>query len=99
MDKIDIRLYKESGKVKINFEEATGSVNFLQQRHKMKKLLMFLAITAGLLFLISCGGQANLTITSPTTYQLTHSSEDAEYILNWDLIISQCSEIGEFDRQ
>lgn len=31
-------------------------------------------------------------------YQLTHSSEDAEYILNWDSIISRCPDIGGYDR-
>jgi hypothetical protein len=33
-----------------------------------------------------------------TTYRLTHSAADAEYILNWDLIVSRCPDIGGYDR-
>jgi hypothetical protein len=47
--------------------------------------------------LVGCGeGTAD---TSPdTTYKLTHSAADAEYILGWDLIVSQCPDIGSYDR-
>jgi len=39
------------------------------------------------------------TTTPSSTYQLTHSSADAEYILNWDFVISQYPEIGAYDKQ
>ena len=42
---------------------------------------------------------SSTTTTSPTAYQLTHSLGDAEYILNWDLIVSQCPEIGGYNKQ
>jgi hypothetical protein len=47
--------------------------------------------------LVGCGeGTAD---TSPdTTHKLTHSAADAEYILGWDLIVSQCPDIGSYDR-
>lgn len=32
------------------------------------------------------------------TYELTHSIADAEYILSWDSIVSQCPGIGAYDR-
>jgi len=38
------------------------------------------------------------TTAPPTAYQLTHSAEDAEYILNWDFIVSKCPDIGAYDR-
>ena len=64
----------------------------------MKRIFIICFITAILVSTISCGGQANPTTTSPTMYQLTHSAADVEYILNWDSIVSQYPEIGEYYR-
>jgi len=33
-----------------------------------------------------------------TAYKLTHSTADAEYILTWELIVSRCPAIAEYDR-
>jgi len=46
---------------------------------------------------ISCGGGSAVT-PGDTTYKLTHSAADAEYILGWDLIVSRCPDIGDYDR-
>jgi hypothetical protein len=37
--------------------------------------------------------------TSEAAYRLTHTAADAEYILNWDLIVSRCPDIGKYDKQ
>jgi len=70
---------------------------------KMKRSpIKIVASVLALVFLVSavmaCGKSTNTT-TSSTAYQLTHSPEDTEYILNWDLIVSQCPEIGGYNKQ
>jgi hypothetical protein len=35
---------------------------------------------------------------SHAEYRLTHSAADAEYILSWDLIVSQCPDIGDYGK-
>jgi len=47
--------------------------------------------------ILSCGESSPNTPTD-TTYKLTHSAADVEYILSWDMIVSQCPEIGDYDR-
>jgi hypothetical protein len=47
--------------------------------------------------IMACG-KSTSTTTSPTTYQLTHSAADAEYILNWDFVVSKCPDIGAYDK-
>ena len=47
---------------------------------------------------VTACGKSTSTTTSPTTYQLTHGAEDAEYILSWDSIISQCPDIADYDK-
>jgi len=49
-------------------------------------IAVLLVISAG------CGGGSH------TTYRLTHSAVDTEYILDWDLIVSRCPDIGDYDR-
>jgi len=34
-----------------------------------------------------------------TTYKLTHSAADAEFILSWDSIVSECPDIEAYDKQ
>jgi hypothetical protein len=50
-------------------------------------------IAAGIM---SCGTSAP-DETNNTTYKLTHSAADVEYILSWDKIVSQCPDIGAYD--
>jgi hypothetical protein len=38
------------------------------------------------------------TPTPTPMYELTHTAADAEYILSWDLIVSQCPDIGNYDK-
>jgi hypothetical protein len=64
-------------------------------KDNMKRIIFTCIIIVGLLSIVSCGGGK----TNETAYQLTHSSEDAEYILSWDSIISQCpADIGDYDK-
>jgi len=37
--------------------------------------------------------------TPDTTYKLTHTAADAEYILSWDSIVAACPDIGDYDKQ
>ena len=46
---------------------------------------------------VSCG-ESTPNTTNDTTYRLTHTAADAEYILSWDSIVSRCPEIGDYDR-
>jgi hypothetical protein len=37
--------------------------------------------------------------TAPTsTYKLTHSTTDVEYILGWDLVVSRCPDLDDYDK-
>jgi len=47
--------------------------------------------------IVSCG-KSTPNETTNTTYKLTHSAADVEYILSWDMIVSQCPDIGAYDR-
>ena len=53
--------------------------------------VLTVAITAA--GVISCG-TSTPDETNNTTYKLTHSAADVEYILGWDKIVSQCPDIG-----
>ena len=48
---------------------------------------------------ILVAGVAACSKSTPTTYELTHSAADAEYILSWDSIVSRCPDIGAYDKQ
>ncbi len=37
--------------------------------------------------------------TTDTSYKLTHTAADAEYILSWDSIVSRCPAVGTYDKQ
>ena len=39
------------------------------------------------------------TPTTDDKYKLTHSATDVDYILSWDEIVSQCPDIGAYDKQ
>ena len=61
-----------------------------------KKSILVLAVV-----FVAAGGAA-CTCGKPasdTTYKLTHSAADAEYILSWDSIVSECPDIGACDKQ
>jgi len=60
----------------------------------MKRIIFICIAIVGLLSALSCVGEK----TDKDAYQLTHSIEDAEYILGWDSIISQCPDLGNFDK-
>jgi len=59
-------------------------------------LSILLIISTG--SLISCGQAAN-DKNSDERYKLIHSADDAEYIISWDYIVSQCPDIGTYDKQ
>ena len=50
------------------------------------------------LVVLMVAGVAACGESTPTTYELTHSSADAEYILGWDEIVSQCPDIGSYEK-
>ena len=52
-------------------------------------VLVVAVIVAGV---VACGK------STPTTYELTHSAADAEYILSWNSIVSGCPDIDTFDK-
>jgi hypothetical protein len=47
--------------------------------------------------IVSCG-ESTPDTTTDATYKLIHSAADAEYILSWDLILSRCPDIGDYDK-
>lgn len=57
-----------------------------------KKIILVLVV-----FLVA--GVAACGKSTSTTYALTHSAADAEYILSWDEIEDRCPEIGAYDKQ
>jgi len=64
-------------------------------------LLIKKSILALTVLFVAAGGAA-CTCGEPasdTTYKLIHSAADAEYMLSWDSIVSQCPDIGAYDKQ
>jgi len=64
-------------------------------------LLIKKSILALTVLFVAAGGAA-CTCGEPasdTTYKLIHSAADAEYILSWDSIVSECPDIGACDKQ
>ena len=67
--------------------------------------LRTLYILLGISIVILITGIVLLTVnysapdtTTDTSYKLTHSAADAEYILSWDEIVSRCPDIDTFDK-
>jgi hypothetical protein len=58
-------------------------------------LVLIVALMATGVF--SCGKSATDT-TTDTTYKLTHSAADPEYILSWDSVVTRCSDIDDYDK-
>ena len=56
-----------------------------------KKLILVSAVVLLVAGVAACG-------KSTPTYKLTHSPADVEYILGWDFIVSQCPDIGAYDK-
>jgi hypothetical protein len=69
------------------------SINELTVWTSILVIVLTLMVVGG----IACGGGSTDTPTD-TTYKLTHSAADTEHILSWDLIVSQCPDIGNYDR-
>ena len=68
-----------------------------------KICVLVLAVVFLVAGVIACGKSNSTTTssanaTSPTAYQLTHSTADAEHILSWDSVVSRCPEIGGYDK-
>lgn len=63
-----------------------------------KKFILVLAVVFLVAGVVACGKPSS-TITTSTTYKLTHSAADAEYILGWGSIVSRCPDIGAYDKQ
>jgi hypothetical protein len=62
-----------------------------------KKLILVSAVVFLVAGVSACGKPTPDT-TTDATYKLTHSAADVEYILSWDLIVSQCPDISNYDR-
>ena len=59
--------------------------------------ILVLVATVTVVGVIACG-EATTDTPTDTPYKLTHSAADTEYILDWDLIVSRCPDIGDYDR-
>jgi len=57
-----------------------------------RTIILVLAVVFLVAGVAACGK------STPTTYELTHSAADAEYILSWDSIVSRCPDIGSYDK-
>ena len=69
-------------------------VNSLPVKIRILILVAVLVVVAGVVAYVKFSS----TPTTDTTYKLTHSAADAEYIFSWDSIVSQCPDIGDFDK-
>ena len=71
-------------------------------RFKLRTLYILLGISivilvTGIILLIV--NYSAPDTTTGTSYKLTHSAADAEYILSWDSIVSRCPDISAYDKQ
>jgi hypothetical protein len=62
----------------------------------MKKLFVVCLLVAALL--IAGVGACGKATTTDGAYKLTHRAVDVEYILGWDFIVSQCPDIGDYEK-
>jgi hypothetical protein len=60
-------------------------------------IILVLVIAVMVIGVVACGKRIPGT-TTDTTYKLTHTAADAEYILSWDSIVSRCPDIGTFEK-
>jgi hypothetical protein len=65
----------------------------------IKRIIVLVLIVVVVATGIVACGKSSPEKTTDTTYKLTHTAADVEYILSWDLIVSRCPEIGDFDKQ
>lgn len=67
----------------------------LSKKQPMLATMVLMLLTMGL----SCSSNTNVTKT-PTNpaYQLTHTAADAEFIISWNSIVSQCPDVGNYDK-
>jgi len=70
----------------------------MKKRSRLTTLIIISVFTVAIMAagIISCG-TSTPDETNNTTYKLTHSAADVQYILSWDMIVSQCPEIGAYD--
>jgi len=79
------------------FLEKTGNNQQKEKREGgMKKILAISILIAALM--IAGVGACGKSTTTDGAYKLTHSAADVEHILGWDFIISQCPDIGEYEK-
>jgi hypothetical protein len=71
----------------------------------MRKSIILCTLLLILSLVIGAFGCASKEAPTPTPtptptpmYELTYTAVDAEYILSWDLIVSQCPDIGNYDK-
>jgi len=60
----------------------------------VKKYILLLIVVIMVAGVIACGKPAQ-----DTTYKLTHTAADVEYILSWDSIVAACPDISNYDKQ
>ena len=67
----------------------------MKTRSRLTTLAIVLVLTVAIMAagIMACG-TSTPDETNNTTYKLTHSAADVEYILGWDKIVSQCPDIG-----
>jgi len=61
--------------------------------------ILILILVAVIVVAVGVTAYIKLSPTTTDTYKLTHSAADAEYILSWDSIVSECPDIGTYDKQ
>ncbi len=61
-------------------------------------LTVVLILSLALAACAAPAGQQEEEEEEDSTYKLTHSAADVEYILGWDFIVSQCPDIGTLDK-
>ena len=59
--------------------------------------ILVLVVTIMVAGLVGCG-EGTTDTPNDAPYKLTHSAADVEYILSWDMIVSQCPDIADYDR-
>jgi hypothetical protein len=59
-----------------------------------RKYILLLTVVIMVAGVVACGKPA-----ADTTYKLTHTAADAEYILSWDSIVAACPDIGAYEKQ
>jgi hypothetical protein len=71
----------------------------MERVNRLPVKIRILILVAVIVVAVGVTTYIKLSPTTIETYKLTHSAADAEYILSWDSIVSECPDIGAFDKQ